>query len=168
MRKEKETNFLSNRSLMRPHPVSGSSGFLMLAGRVLVEEEEEHVCAGWPAVMSAAWTLGSRQQTKKRGLAVRMEPRGGPVLAAPWGGESAPRLSGWSGRIALRLAPGFSGDSQTHGCGLKGCTLRTNSWGANKTLAGTHTASKTQQLEKAAAKTPKSKKAETSRYPLKR
>lgn len=124
LRDSQDTHSLSNRSLMRSHPVSGNSGLPMFFGRELGErmgaeaalmeeeegeEEEAGICAGWAAATSAACTLGSRKQ-KERGLALWMRPCRRPVLGAPRGAESASGLCGArpglarSGCITLQLA----------------------------------------------------------------
>jgi len=64
MRKEieTETNSLSNKSLMRSHPVSGNSGLPIFLGRVLGRGrgkgaglvEEGSICGVWAAATSAA------------------------------------------------------------------------------------------------------------------
>lgn len=158
------TNFLSKRSLMRSHPVSGNSGLPRLLGMALgermgagaglveeVEEEEEGICACWAAATSAAWTLGSRKQ-KEGGLALWMKPCSRPVLRVPRGAESACCLCGaklvlgCSGCIVLQLASDCSRETETHGHGLGCCThcldlsciLKTNSLKANEILAGIH------------------------------
>lgn len=161
-RRNRNTNSLSKRSLIRSHPVSGNSGLPTLLGMVLgermgagaelaEEEEEEGICAGWAAATSAAWTLGSRKQ-KEGGLALWMRPCSRPVLSAPSGAESACRLCrakpvlGCSGCITLQLALGCSKEAETHGHGLGRCThslnlssiLKINSLKANEILAGLH------------------------------
>lgn len=111
------TDSRSNRSLIRSHPVSGSSGRLLEEDEeVEVEEEEE--------APSAAWTLGSRRQNGG-GLAIRRRlwrgPCSRPVLHAPSGTESAPCLRaakaglGCSGGIVLHWASGCGREATTHG-----------------------------------------------------
>lgn len=163
-RRAQNTNSLSKRSLMRPHPVSGNSGLPMMLGRALgggkraaaglVEEEEEAVdCirSGWAAATSAAWTLGSRRQ-KEGGLALWKSPRSRPVLGVPRGAESASRLcraGPVSGCIMLQLAMGCRRETETHGTGL-GCetdfldcssSFKINSLEAYEILAGCPTQS---------------------------
>lgn len=149
---------------MRSHPVSGNSVLPRLLGIVLgermgagvglvVEEEEEDICARWTAAPSAAWTLGSRRQNEG-GLALWMRPCSRPVLRVPWGAESACRLRraelvlGCSGCITLQLALDCNREAETHGHGVGCCThcldlssnLKTNSLKANEILAGLHKA----------------------------
>lgn len=146
---------------MRAHPVSGNSGLPMIVGVLLgegrgaaaglAEEEVDGICAGWAAVTSAAWTLGSKKQ-KERGLALWTRLCSRPVLNMPRGAESAWRpcrarpVLGCSGCITLQLALGHCRGAQTHGGGLGCCThflnlssvLKTNSLEACKILAGPH------------------------------